>query len=53
MMIVTFGCQRDVYVYTAESKVKPRLPYKTHDSIEAAKLHLNARGIKRIKVEYQ
>ncbi len=49
-MIVTFGCQSDVYVYEASSGVRPMWPYKTHSSVDKAKEYLKAQGKKSITV---
>lgn len=49
-MIVTFSCQQNIFVYTEKSKVKPRLPYKTHSSVDNAEQHLKQRGVKEIRV---
>lgn len=50
-MIVTFGCQKDIYVYDREkSSVLPRPPYVTHDNVDAARKWLKDRGKTKAKV---
>lgn len=51
MKIVTFGCSDAVHVYGDKCGLSPRLPFRSHASIKAAKDHLkNIRGVKKIKV---
>lgn len=50
MKVVTFACQKSIFLYTESSKVKPRPPYKVHNSINEAEQHLKKMGVNEIKV---
>lgn len=50
-VIVTFSCQKSVFVYPKNSIHRPMFPFRSHPSIKAAKEFLKeTRGIKNAKV---
>lgn len=44
-IIVTFSCSNAIHVYKPKCSVLPRYPYKSHETLEKAKEHLNTKGI--------
>lgn len=50
-LIVTFTCQKDVFVYNENCYVKPMAPFKTHESIEQAKTCQKEKWGKDIQVK--
>jgi hypothetical protein len=50
-LVVTFTCNNNIHVYDDKSGVKPMPPYKTHSSVEDARIYLEeTRGVTVIKV---
>ena len=49
--IVTFSCNNNVHLYDSNSPVRPRSPYKTHDSVDQAIAHVMKReGAKEVQI---
>lgn len=44
-LIVTFGCQRDIFIYEDGSDARPMLPYKVHATETEAAAHLMRKGV--------
>ena len=42
--IVTFGCSKKIHIFKEGCGWEPWFPYHLHESIEAAKKHLEERG---------
>ena len=52
--IITFGCQKNVFVYKEGCGLLPNPPYKKHETVEIAIQHLKEKGIHEPKViEYE
>lgn len=48
--IVTFSCGSDIHVYFPNSSVSPASPYRTHETIKAARAQLQAEGRTKIEI---
>jgi len=44
-LIVTFSCQKNIFIFNKKSGLKPMPPYKVHQTVEKAKLWLMNQGI--------
>ena len=52
MKIITFGCQKNIFIYTESSLYTPAYPYKIHRSIDKAVQYQKERGIDNPKIVY-
>lgn len=48
--IITFGCQKNVFVYKKGCGLLPNPPYRIHETVETAIQHLKGKGIQEPKV---
>lgn len=49
--IVTFSCQKNVFVYPIKCSLLPRMPFKIHDTIYDAKEYLIKNGRQENDIE--